>query len=69
MKGPKIYPFLFTVYSSLVSSLQLSSVSLELVDSGRVESVEIQPDTAPVICVKNQEFLFSFQSSLTCEAR
>ena len=42
------------ISSSLVSSLQLSklsSVSLELVDGCRVESVEIQPDTTLVICV------------------
>ena len=45
------------ISSSLVSSLQLSklsSVSLELVDGCRVESVEIQPDNSRDLC-----FLFS----------
>ena len=57
---------------SLVSSLQLSklsSVSLELVDGCRVESVEIQPDTTLVICVFYFPRSKDNQSSLTCAAR
>ena len=49
-RSEKYILFLYTIHNNLVSSKQLSSVSLELINSRRVESVEVQPvDTALVI--------------------